>query len=335
MADDENKNEDAENGGRDEQDGLYESLRDRLGKEVLIPVAASAAAAAVTYAAKKAPDLAKSFAGDKLDDASDAGGAKGFAAGAASKAMRGGGNLAERLSRGAGDEAREEADESGVGGGLAGRIIGKVTGSSEGGRGWGKGRRLPILRSIDVAADVATVYETWRNFDEFRTFMHRVESVEEQDDQKVAWHENIWGRRRTWNAEITEEKKNERIAWKLTGGGRGTGVITFHRLAPRLTRVEVVFDWQPQGVVEKLASGFRFHKRAAKADLYRFKAYVQTRGADDESEQQGSEQEDREQEGARSRSSQSERGNGNADREQARERREQHRREREREGAAS
>ena len=108
--------------------------------------------------------------------------------------------------------------------------------------------------------------------------MHRVESVDQEDDNRVVWHENVWGRRRHWTTEIKEQVPNQKIKWEIQGGGRGTGVISFHKLAPRLTRIEVVFDWQPQGLVEKLGSGLRFHKRAAKADLYRFKAFVETRG---------------------------------------------------------
>jgi uncharacterized membrane protein len=252
MADDERERDDDS-----QDDGIYETLRDRIGgagKEVLVPVAASAAAAAATWVAKKGPDLLK-----ELSSGSTNGGAKGLAAGAAAKALKRDG-------------------EGGALKGLAGKAMEKVAPGSSGGSGWGKGRRLPILRSIDVAAPVEEVYEQWTNFDEFRTFMHRVEGVEQEDDDTVVWNENIWSRRRRWEADITEQVRNQKIAWEIKSGGQGSGVITFHKLAPRLTRIEVVFDWQPQGIVEKLASGLRFHKRAAKADLYRFKAFVETGG---------------------------------------------------------
>jgi uncharacterized protein YndB with AHSA1/START domain len=135
-----------------------------------------------------------------------------------------------------------------------------------------------ITESVDIDAPVTTVYNQWTQFEELNSFMHRVESVEQQEPETVVWHENVWGRRRHWKAQITEQIPNERIAWEIKGGGQGTGVITFHKLAPKLTRVEVVFDWQPRGFVEKLGSGLRVHKRAAKTDLYRFKAFVETRG---------------------------------------------------------
>jgi uncharacterized membrane protein len=324
------ENEYDDNGYDDEGDDVYETLRERLGgagKSILLPAAASAAAALV---AKKGPDLLKSLSeqgAESLDRARDAGGAKGFAAGAASKAMQGGGgSLVDRLTRGGEEEFEQEADEQGGAKGKAMKAMQKLSGSKgSGGSGWGKGRRLPILRHIDVAAPVEEVYDQWTNFDEFRGFMHRVEGVHEEGRERVTWSENIWGRRRQWKAKITEQEKNQKIAWEIESGGRGTGIITFHRLAPRLTRVEVVFDWQPQGIVEKFASGMRFHKRAAKADLYRFKAYVETGGRKKGGAAGGDDSDD----GERDRSD----GTSDEERERGRQEREQRRRERQKQGA--
>jgi uncharacterized membrane protein len=331
MADDESDWDDEFEREDRHGDGLYETLRERIGgKEVLVPVAASAAAAAATWVARKGPDLLKELTGadahEALGKASRAGGAKGFAAGAASKALQGGGSLGERLQRGGREALKEEPGVTG----LAAKAFGKLSGASSGGRGWGKGRRLPILRSIDVAAPLEEVYEQWTNFDQFRTFMHRVEGVS-REDGGVVWYENIWGRRRQWQAEITEQVKNQKLAWEITGGGQGSGVISFHKLAPRLTRIEVVFDWQPQGLVEKFASGLRFHKRAAKADLYRFKAFVETGG-----EKRGGaagNDESRERTDGRQREQRQSRTGSASEREKARAQRAQHRRERRHTGA--
>jgi uncharacterized membrane protein len=278
------------NGGSNGDSGIMEVLRSQIGEHKRM-IATSAAAAAATYAAKRLPDLIDHLeqeGGDKMRDrlgkASDAGGVKGFAAGAASRAFSSGpGSLADRLMQGgeeeAKDKAKEKAKDSGGITGAVAKVADKVGGGkSQGGHGWGRGRRLPLLRSIDIAAPVETVYGQWTQFEELNSFMHRVEAVEQEEPETVVWHENIWGRRRHWKAQITEQIPNERIAWELKGGGQGTGVITFHELAPKLTRVEVVFDWQPQGIIEKLGSGLRVHKRAAKTDLYRFKAFVETRG---------------------------------------------------------
>ena len=110
----------------------------------------------------------------------------------------------------------------------------------EGGKkptGHGRGRRLPVQEFVDVAVSIDVAYDQYTQFEEFPNFMHRVEKVEQKDDSTLMWHENIWGVRRSWEAEIVEQTPNERIVWRSTGGPQVVGVITFHRLSDRLTRV--------------------------------------------------------------------------------------------------
>src|SRR3989440_28409 len=97
----------------------------------------------------------------------------------------------------------------------------------------------------------------------------------EHEDGKVSWDEKIWFSKRHWEGEVTDRRKNRRVAWKTTSGMSHTGVVTFHKLDESLTRVMVTMDFVPQGMVEKMASGLRFVKRAVQADLARFKAYVE------------------------------------------------------------
>jgi hypothetical protein len=54
-----------------------------------------------------------------------------------------------------------------------------------------------------------------------------------------------------------------------------TGVVTFHKLSDRLTRIEITLDIEPHGLVEKAGRGWRFAKRAVRGDLHRFKAHVE------------------------------------------------------------
>jgi hypothetical protein len=107
--------------------------------------------------------------------------------------------------------------------------------------------------------------------------MHRVLEVmpENDDKNKIRWREKIWFSTREWDAEITDKRQNDRIAWKSVSGTQHSGVISFHRLEKNLTRVLVTVDFVPTGMIEKMASGLRFAKRAVEADLARFKAYVE------------------------------------------------------------
>jgi len=235
-------------------DGGGEKLISALkSKELLIPAALSAATA---VAAAKGPDIMKKLSGETKEEA-------------------------EELGEKAAEGAMESMTKS-TGGGLAGKALKKALpggGGGDGGGGAKKTRRLPIQRWTDVAVPVDKAYQAWTKFDEYPKFMHRVLTVEKKDDRRVSWQEKIWFSSRQWEGEITERRKNELIAWKTKNGTQHKGVVTFHKLAPNLTRVMVDMEFEPTGMIEKMASGLRFVKRAVQADLARFKAYVELQDA--------------------------------------------------------
>jgi uncharacterized membrane protein len=246
----------AESDHSDEQDGggngSAETVLSALkSKELLVPAALSAAGAIV---AAKAPDLIH-----KLGE----------------NAEKKGEGEAEEL----GAKAAEGAKKGMSGGkaGLAGKALSKALPGGGGGGGGGgkKTRRLPIQRWTDVAVPVDKAYEAWNDFDKYPKFMHRVLNVRKKGDDKVQWQEKVWFSSRDWEGEITDRRKNDRIAWKTTSGMSHRGVVTFHRLDDNLTRVMVDMEFEPNGMIEKMASGLRFVKRAVQADLARFKAYVE------------------------------------------------------------
>ena len=220
-----------------------------LAKKVLVPAAAGLGSLAATYVASKATGAVKDRVKPKLEEE--------------------GGEEAAKI----GGKAAEKMKEKGGAAGLAGKAVEKMSGG--GGDSGGKTRRLPIQRWTDVAAPIDVVYERWTEFEDFPKFMHRVLSVKKEDRNKLSWDEKIWFSKRHWEGEITERRKNERIAWKTTSGMSHSGVVTFHKLDTNLTRVMVDMDFRPNGMIEKMASGMRFVKRAVESDLARFKAYVE------------------------------------------------------------
>jgi uncharacterized membrane protein len=219
-----------------------------LARKLLIPAAAGAGTLAATVAARKAPDLFRDHVLPRLEER--------------------GGEEAAKVGRHA---ARDLQGQGGAVGAVAGKVREKLGGA--GGR--EKTRRLPIQRWTDIALPVPDVYERWTQFEEFPKFMHRVLSIEQNDQNHVAWEEKIWFSKRRWEGEITDRRKNDRIAWKTTQGTSHSGVVSFHKLDTNLTRVFVTIDFRPSGMVEKMASGMRFVKRAVEADLARFKAYCE------------------------------------------------------------
>jgi uncharacterized membrane protein len=214
---------------------------------------------------------------------------------------------AGRLVKGAGEKAGKKVGDSamdavqqktgGVGGiakeagksmvpGLGGDGGGKS--SSGGAPGVGKGRRMPVQQDLDIGMPLKTVYDHWTNYEEWPEFMHRVQSVTKEDDENVSFKAKIWGISKEFKAEIIEQRPNELVKWEVTEGMTHTGIVTFHELGPRLTRVELNLDVDPGSLIEKAARGMRHVKRAARADMARFKAYVLMEEAESSSSGGGS-----------------------------------------------
>jgi uncharacterized membrane protein len=135
-----------------------------------------------------------------------------------------------------------------------------------------------IIESIDVDVPVRVAYDQWTQFEEFPRFMDAVEKVEQLDDTHLRWTAKIAGVTKTWTAKITEQTPDQRIAWTATEGAQNAGVVTFHRLDDRKTRVTLQLDVEPEGVVESAGDALGFVQRGAKDDLKRFKAFVEDRG---------------------------------------------------------
>ena len=151
-------------------------------------------------------------------------------------------------------------------------------GDDETQEGVGDGRRMPIQQSVDVAVPIETAWKLFTKFEDWPKFMHRVESATKTDTKHVEFTGKIWGIRRNWEAKITDRRANERLSWESEDGMENAGVVTFHRLGPRLTHIELNLDMAPHGPLEKIARGGRFAKRAVRADLHRFKAYAEMNG---------------------------------------------------------
>jgi uncharacterized membrane protein len=238
---------------------LKDTFRD-AALEVLRPVMKQATTTAAKYAVTQGPGLVKNKVGPKIQEA---GGAGVLAKGLTSK----GGGVAEKVGGVA----------SSIGGAASG-LTEKIGGGKKEGKsptGTGRGRRLPVQEFVDVGVDVKTAYDLFTQFTEWPKFMHRVERLEQRDDTTLMWHENIWGVRRSWESEITDQVPCEKIAWRSKSGPQSIGVVTFHEIADRLTRIYITMDFQPQGLFEKTASGMRLSRRALKSDLMRFKAYAE------------------------------------------------------------
>jgi uncharacterized membrane protein len=135
-----------------------------------------------------------------------------------------------------------------------------------------------VTEFVDVDVPVRTAYNQWTQFEDFPQFMDGVNEIRQLDATHTHWKTEIGGVKREFDAEITEQLPDERVAWKSTEGEQQAGVVTFHRLDDTHTRVTVQMDYDPQGLVEKAGSAIGAVGHRVKGDLRRFKDYIEQRG---------------------------------------------------------
>jgi uncharacterized membrane protein len=139
-----------------------------------------------------------------------------------------------------------------------------------------------IEQSIDLDVPVRAAYDQWTRFEEFPRFMKGVEEIRQFDDRHLHWVAELGGTRHEWDAEITEQQPDERVAWRNTDGKDNAGVVTFHKLSDTSSRVMVQIDFVPEGIKEKVGAAINAPDRQVKGDLERFKELVEAKGGPDE-----------------------------------------------------
>ena len=137
-----------------------------------------------------------------------------------------------------------------------------------------------VEKSIDVDVPVRTAYNQWTQFESFPQFMEGVDRIDQTSDTMTHWVTSIGGVTREFDAQITEQHPDERVAWTSVDGAKQAGVVTFHRLDESKTRVMLQMDFLPEGVVENVGDKLGIVGRRAEGDLKRFKDFIEGRGAE-------------------------------------------------------
>jgi uncharacterized membrane protein len=137
-----------------------------------------------------------------------------------------------------------------------------------------------IEESIEVEVPVTTAYNQWTQFEEFPRFMETVDRIEQRDDTHLHWVVSAAGRTSEFDAVITEQVPDTRIAWSTTDGPRHAGAVDFHRLSDDRTQIMVVMDTEPEGLAENAAEALGLARRQVRKDLERFKEMIEERGTE-------------------------------------------------------
>ncbi|PRH76502.1 cyclase [Streptomyces solincola] len=138
-----------------------------------------------------------------------------------------------------------------------------------------------VEESIEVRVPVRTAYNQWTQFESFPEFMDGVERIEQRSETLTHWVTKVDGAQREFDAQITEQIPDERVAWTTVAGeARQAGVVTFHRIDDTTTKVMLQMDFEPDGLAETVGDKLGVVKRQVTGDLKRFKGYIESRGTE-------------------------------------------------------
>lgn len=132
--------------------------------------------------------------------------------------------------------------------------------------------------TITVDVPVRAAYDRWTQFEDFPTFMEGVKRVRQLDDKHLRWTASVAGVEKEWEAEITDQTPDTRVAWKSIEGAENAGAVLFRPKGPGRTEVILRIDAEPDGVVETAGDALGFLRRRVKGDLERFKEQVEKLG---------------------------------------------------------
>jgi uncharacterized membrane protein len=135
-------------------------------------------------------------------------------------------------------------------------------------------------KSIDVDVPVSTAYNQWTQFEEFPRFMQGVKQVNQLDDKRLRWRAEVGGKTLEWDAEITDQTPDTRVAWRSTSGPQHGGAVLFEPISADRTRVTVRIDYDPEGATENVGSALGVAGARVKGDLERFKEFIESRGVE-------------------------------------------------------
>lgn len=142
------------------------------------------------------------------------------------------------------------------------------------------GVRVEYVTTIN--RPIGEVYEAWKDFERFPTFMRHLETVEVLSDRRSRWRARApAGATVEWQAEIVEDRPGERLAWRSLDGSdiHHSGAVTFeHAPGARGTEVRAVLDYSPPAGAVGRAIAKLFGEepeQQIREDLRRFKQIME------------------------------------------------------------
>ena len=133
--------------------------------------------------------------------------------------------------------------------------------------------RPPIQASVDIAVPIEVAWAQWMRLEWLPEGVDSVVEVERDGDGEL--NGRLHRGDAAWAARVLDERPQESFAWESTAGTDCAGLITFHALGERLTRIELSLDIRPERLGQAASLTVRHADRRARTDLRRFKARLE------------------------------------------------------------
>ena len=135
-----------------------------------------------------------------------------------------------------------------------------------------------VQEEIDVNVPVRVAYDQFTQFEEFPRFMESVHEVKQLDDKRLHWRASVLGKDVEWDAEITEQIPDTRIAWRSTSGTPNGGAVSFRSLSRSRTRITLDMYYEPQDTIDMVGDVLGAVRSTARGNLKSFKEMIELRG---------------------------------------------------------
>lgn len=127
-----------------------------------------------------------------------------------------------------------------------------------------------------VDRPVSTVYDQWTQFEAFPAFMDGVNRVQQLDDTTTQWDVEIAGVKRSFVADIVEQRPDQKIRWATRDEPAHEGEVRFESRDGE-TEVSLWMSFEPDGWLEKAGDKLGFVQHRVEGDLDRFKSFIEER----------------------------------------------------------
>jgi hypothetical protein len=133
-----------------------------------------------------------------------------------------------------------------------------------------------VQQAIEVSAPLHTVYEQLAAFENYPQFMSGVREVTPIGPDQTHWIMDVDGKRREFDAQITERSLDERVSWATTEGPLLAETITLRPMGETKTQVVAQLEADIAFLMPSDRHGQASLTRRLKTDLSTFKSLVES-----------------------------------------------------------